>query len=145
MSLYNMVHGFNPAGIFVAPLLGLGHPQRAFPRYRDCFVGMNGKPEYDGKIVVYTRTGGGNREEYEADNNALARHPQYVTDFDDDFDSTFAWFIFDVPPAWKADFDLVVAKRLSETSAAYRTLLAETFPTIKDKIEASFAAPTEPT
>jgi len=72
----------------------------------------------DGKIVIYTRTGGGNRDYYENEetcrdyfpeyfdgendpsgpwNDDLRAIPGYVRDQDDDFDSTYAHFYFDVP------------------------------------------------
>lgn len=60
-------------------------------RFRDCF--LNEKLQ----IVVYTRNGGGNREAYESVTNELRGHPQYVEDFDDDFDCTFAYYVFNVP------------------------------------------------
>lgn len=63
------------------------------------------KSEY--VVVVSARQGGGNRECYCDDydshedgclalnNEIIAEHPNYVTDYDDDFDSTYNYFIFD--------------------------------------------------
>ena len=53
MSLYNMINGFNPACVFILPLLG--RHDKEYPRFRDCFL------TDDGNIAVYTRVGGGNR------------------------------------------------------------------------------------
>ena len=36
MSLYNMMNGFNPACLFIMPMLG--RKQEEYPRFRDCFV-----------------------------------------------------------------------------------------------------------
>lgn len=44
MSLYNMVNGFNPACIFIMPLLGRRDSE--YPRFRDCFV-------EDDKIAIF--------------------------------------------------------------------------------------------
>lgn len=74
------------------------------PRFRDCYL-------KDGLIVVYTRTGGGNRECY-SDNddhsnclhtgneNMISKH-NYLTDQDDEFDSTYAYFEFSPLPEYK--------------------------------------------
>lgn len=96
MSLYNMVAGNNVnAGMCLAMLhLDGGN----VPRLRDAWLSDDGK-----QIVVLTRTGGGNREAYEADNDVLADHAQYVSDHDDDFDSTFAHFTFNVPEQYAED------------------------------------------
>lgn len=59
-------------------------------------------------VVVSARQGGGNRECYCGDyddyhedgclalnNEVVETHPNYVTDYDDDFDSTYNYFVFD--------------------------------------------------
>ena len=71
MSLYNMVNGVKPTTFFVLPMLGK-HPDE-YPRFRDCFLSDEEHPQYDDHIHIYTRTGGGNREGYEAENDAM-RH-----------------------------------------------------------------------
>jgi len=87
MSFYNMVHGVTPAALLILPMLGK-HPDE-YPRFRDCFLADQEHPEFDDHIHVFTRVGGGNRgcgfgEE------ELYKHPEYVTTFDDSFDSTYA-------------------------------------------------------
>lgn len=62
MSLYNMIHGMNPIAFFVLPMLGDKHPDE-WPRFRDVFLKDEEHPEYDMFIHVYTRVGGGNRNE----------------------------------------------------------------------------------
>ena len=86
-------------------------------RFRDCWVEKGD----DGPVIaVYTRQGGGNRECWcesrnavidaaqhvpdqccAACNEALAAHPQYLRDADDDFDATYATFFFRVPKQWR--------------------------------------------
>lgn len=92
MSLYNALFGRNP---FTAALLAIVDlPLSQIPRFRDVSVSEDRK-----HVVVMTRTGGGNREEHESDNNLLAIHPRYVSDRDDEFDSTYAYFWFSIPEA----------------------------------------------
>ncbi len=94
MSLYNMLFGANPYTPLLLGILGISH--KSVPRFRDTFL-------KDGEIVIYTRTGGGNRETYDAadcespSNADLRKLPGFLRDYDDDFDSTFAYFHYAVP------------------------------------------------
>ena len=66
-----------------------------FERYRNMQVAK----EEDGTLVVYvrTRTGGGNREEYQENIDEVRAHKYYMEDSDDDFDSTYMWYTFKIP------------------------------------------------
>jgi len=88
MSLFNMVFGENPSSEKLLEVLNL--TKGDFGRYRDVFV-------EDGFIVVHTRCGGGNREDYEDVFEDASEHPWYVRDEDCDFDSTYANIYFKVP------------------------------------------------
>ena len=88
MSLYNMIFGANPNSDQLLSLLG--KTQGDFGRYRDVYV-------EDGMIVVHTRNGGGNREDYEDVFDEMSTHPWYSHDADDDFDCTYANIYFKVP------------------------------------------------
>src|SRR5262245_47810449 len=90
MGFYNIIFGVNPnAGV----LLGaLGLTREAVGRFRDAWVTENGQ-----EIAIYTRNGGGNREQYMPDFSA---HPLYLRDADDAFDSTYATILFRVPEAF---------------------------------------------
>jgi len=99
MSLYNMLFGVNPlAGILLA-MLAIDY--KTVPRFRDCFLYEHD----DGKrtIAIHTRTGGGNREDYWEENEAMAQHPLYMYDEDDDFDCTYATFYYRLPEAYLED------------------------------------------
>ena len=88
MSMYNMVFGMNPDS---EKLLGLlGKTTADFGRFRDVFM-------EDGYIVVHTRNGGGNREDYEDVFDEMSEHPWYSHDADDDFDCTYANIYFKMP------------------------------------------------
>lgn len=95
MSLYNMMCGFNPAAGRLLAAINLD--PNIIPRFRDVWINSDMT-----KITVHTRTGGGNRDDYEDQNNAMTAHPLYLRDSDDDFDSTFANFTFRVPEEEKA-------------------------------------------
>ena len=94
MSLYNMLHGTNPlAGLYLG-MLGLSPSNVG--RFRDCYL-------KDDTIAVYTRNGGGNREDYEEVFEELSQHENYLYDEDDDFDCTYATIYFSIPKEYEAD------------------------------------------
>ena len=86
MSLYNMLFGMNPDADKLLSLLDATRDD--FGRFRNVYVA-------DGYIVVHTRCGGGNREDYFPE--WVEDHPWYSHDEDDDFDCTYADIYFKVP------------------------------------------------
>lgn len=48
-------------------------------------------------LMVSTRTGGGNWEDYWDSNEMLVKHENHVYDYDDSFDNTYHYFIFTLP------------------------------------------------
>lgn len=88
MSLYNMVHGVNPNTAQLMNLLQLTTGD--FGRFRDVYL-------KDGCIVVHTRCGGGNREDYQEVFDMAMEHPWYDSDEDSDFDCTYADIYFKLP------------------------------------------------
>lgn len=147
MSLYNMMNGVNQATFFILPMLDK-HPDE-YPRFRDCFIGKleNDKKEVDQydiplqkldtskrRISVYTRVGGGNREGYQKEIKILQNTEGYIQDYDDDFDTTFATFLFNVPKKWEKDFDLISNDKLEEISKEYQKQIIKTYPKLKEKI-----------
>lgn len=125
--LYNMIFGVNIATLLVAPMLTDENPESYFPRFRDCYV-------EDGNIVVYTRVGGGNRFENHCDpewdfgESKLYELPTFIETYDDDFDSTYGYYVFGVPDEWKSDFEHVMAGELTKLSEAYLERIAKCFP-----------------
>ena len=125
MSLYNMIMGYNTnACILLLPMLE--RKPEDYPRFRDCFL------EEDDKIAIYTRVGGNNRgrghgeEELYKDNN-------FVTNYDDDFDNTYATYLFNVPEKWKDDFDKIVSGNIKEVSDDYYKLVCNFYPLLTEK------------
>lgn len=106
MSLYNALFGVNPHAPMLLSFLGVTADD--VPRFRDCYA-------RDGKIVIHTRTGGGNRDFYEHPDRCRENYPEYfggegepsgpwnsdlrklpgfAYDEDDDFDCTYASFYY---------------------------------------------------
>lgn len=96
MSLYNMLHGTHGLDRLLGFVLDLDIAGGKYDtgRYRDIWL-------EDGKICLFTRNGGGNREEYQGVLDDLAEHPNYIADYDDDFDPTYATIEFSYPEYYK--------------------------------------------
>lgn len=151
MSLYNLLNGVSQATFFILPMLGK-HPEE-YPRFRDCFIGelLNSKEEKDqfgipqktttddSVISVYTRVGGGNRESYQSEIKEMQDMPTYVKDYDDDFDSTFATFIFSIPNKWMDDFNKIIEGRIDEISKEYIEEMKRVFPKLAEKFDTMFS------
>ncbi len=94
MSLYNNLFGFSPEAGLLLTILNID--MNTIPRFRDCYFDVE-----KNAIVIHTRTGGGNREDYVKENQSLAQHDCYKYDCDDDFDSTYANFYFSIPEGFE--------------------------------------------
>ena len=119
MSLYNMLMGFNPACVIILPMLG--RTREEYPRFRDCYV------TDEGNIAIYTRVGGGNRNCGYGEED-LYEDENYLTTYDDEYDSTYGTYEFKVPEKWKADFDLIVAGKADQVSQEYFELVKSFYP-----------------
>ena len=134
MSLYNMINGVNQIPVFfILPMLGK-HPDE-YPRFRNCFNNDDEHPEYKDKIHIYTRTGGNNRVFYEQENKEMATHPEYVTDYDDSHDSTYASWIFNVPKKWSNDYEKIKKGEIEELSKSYQKQVRKVYPKLKDELD----------
>lgn len=130
-NMYNLVHGTNPWAGVLLEALGLT-PQKV-PRFRDCY--WNGK-----YICLYTRTGGGNREFYEAPNpdnpdgpwnENLRAVDGYAFDEDDALDSTYATFYYRPSPTLR-DALLVVPAADATPEQKWRGVLAKLETGVED-------------
>jgi hypothetical protein len=99
MSTYNLAMGTSPLASLCLALLGID-PKTA-PRLRDAWVSDDGE-----RIIVLTRTGGGNRSSYEEENAKLTQVEGFIADHDDIRDNTFAHFVYEAPEAHKADLKI---------------------------------------
>lgn len=97
MSLYNLVHDFNPLAGVLLDGLNLYPPSDNIARFRDAALYNKDREENDYLIRVITRTGGPNRPTYQENIDKLSKHDLFVKDEDDVFDSTYAYFFFKLP------------------------------------------------
>lgn len=96
MSLYDIAVGTHPAmGVLLAALGATDEGKISLiPRLRDVYL-------YPEEIRILTRTGGGNRDEYAVDNDWLRSFDNFLRDWDDEYDSTYAWWAYSWPDAWR--------------------------------------------
>lgn len=93
MSLYNQILGVHPFAKQLLSILGLNVSE--YGRLRDVYLK---KKDEKLVIIVFTRNGGGNRETFETEVfEKLRKLPNYLCDYDDDFDSTYAYIEFSIP------------------------------------------------
>jgi hypothetical protein len=118
MSLYNMVCGSNPvAGRLLA---AINLDPNTVPRFRDVWINDDMT-----EITVHTRTGGGNREDYEEENGEMVSHPLYLRDCDDNFDSTYADFTFRVTEEEKAKLLAEIADATEQSPPDHKRQIME--------------------
>lgn len=132
MSFYNMIFGRNPHSGLLLALVGLD--EVSVGRFRDAFVA-------EGKICVYTRNGGGNRECWYSYDRARPSHspeedaectccgcfmtyrvhklPHYSHDRDDVFDSTYATIYFDFPEEFREVLEALDSGKPFDPEAAW--------------------------
>lgn len=134
MSLFNMAAGYAPECKFVLGVLGFTRENmeefEKIPRFRDAYIICDEQPYH---LVIMTRTGGGNRDDYSESNEWLRSLPGFVKDYDDDFDSTFAHWVYVIPEKFKD----VVDKTVKNGKEA-----GWTFPSPMKRFEESLAAMT---
>lgn len=106
--MYNLAFGPTHQKLPAVAVSGID-PER-IGRYRDVWIERDADESEDTLIVaVYTRNGGGNRDD-QAEAIAYMRSlPTYVSDADDQFDSTYATFRFRIH---ESDLDLEALGRL---------------------------------
>ena len=92
MSLYNMLFGEGDSTDFLLKLLDCERGE--FGRFRSAYV-------TEEHIVVHTRNGGGNREDYEHVFDNMSVHPLYSHDEDCDYDYTYANIYFKHPAGYE--------------------------------------------
>ena len=88
-------------------------------RFRDIFYQHEECEEP--KIILYTRNGGGNRDHYRYVFELLENHPLHIRDYDDDFDSTYAYIEFKAPESVVKFFDGVKTGKLPNVSEKFKT------------------------
>lgn len=109
MSLYNLIFDSNMDEYDLLKFIGCNIS--IFGRYRDTYIDNN-------YIVVLTRTGGGNREDYQYVFDTISDHPWYSHDSDCSFDCTYAEIYFKIPDDKMEEFQKKICiSQHSETEA----------------------------
>lgn len=119
MNLYGMIFGQNPASVAILHTLGLTRDD--FGRFRDAGV----EP---GRIYIYTRCGGGNREDYQRVFEKMAQHPNFIEDVDDDFDCTYCTFFFTFPEVYATDLASIAGTEPFKPSKMWEDMIASINP-----------------
>ena len=133
MSLYNAMCGSNPAAGRLLAAINLD--PNTIPRFRDVWVNDDMT-----EVTVHTRTGGGNREDYQEQNDALAAHPLYLRDADDDFDCTFADFTFRLPAEEKAKMLTEIEEATKDTPGYKEQVMAAITEEPREKFDKVMSA-----
>lgn len=125
--MYNALFGFNENSDTLLSFLELS--QEDFGRFRDCYFSKDGQ-----NIIVYTRCGGGNREDYQDVFNKMKQHPNYIKDYDDDFDETYASIEFSIPDKYKEQCTELFKNADTNTGAEKFQALFQDMETDIDKV-----------
>jgi hypothetical protein len=98
VSLYNQLHGRDQFAPLFLQWLNIDQANGEYEsgRFRDIHLSGDGS-----RLILYTRNGGGNRPSYQHVFDGLSKHPNYIKDYDDDFDNTYAYIEFSVPDEMK--------------------------------------------
>lgn len=146
MSLYNMLFGTNEIASTLLFILDLDQLDKKWDsgRFRDIYLN-----EDETRIILYTRNGGGNRRHWDLTHSKykegpdcpcpgciitykLKKHPNYIKDYDDDFDSTYAYVEFGVPKQFREIAESLATRKKPES-------IREKFDNYMERIKAGKA------
>lgn len=100
-------------------------------RFRDIYINEDGS-----EIILYTRNGGGNREAYFYIFDILSKHPNYLRDWDDDFDSTYAYIAFSIPDDFKMLISgMITGEKIMTISEKFNKTMEEIGKMSKEQFE----------
>lgn len=91
MKLYNFLFDENPKTELLLQYVGLNRTD--IPRFRDICVQKDQKKWY---IIIFTRTGGQNRQDFTIENQKMKENPFYSHNVDYEHDSTYALWYFKI-------------------------------------------------
>jgi hypothetical protein len=117
--LYTALHGENKFADEIMDMIYV--PKDILLRYRDVYV-------FGNEAIVYTRNGGNNRMSVgiKVIMESMKSHPNYVRDYDDSFDNTYAYIVYKIPEQFRAR-----AKEIEEQQGEVLTV-AEKFKRLEE-------------
>uniref|UniRef100_A0AAU7J7Y6 Tail assembly chaperone n=2 Tax=unclassified bacterial viruses TaxID=12333 RepID=A0AAU7J7Y6_9VIRU len=92
--MYNMA--FGPTHQKIPAIAACGVDPERVGRYRDVWMEKDESDLDSLVLAIYTRNGGGNREDQADAIEYMQAHPRFISDADDTFDNTYATFRFRV-------------------------------------------------
>ena len=136
--LYNLIAGRHPAAAVLLNALGFEDDDAVslIPRMRDVYL-------YPEEIRILTRTGGGNRDEYAVENDGLRNRDGFLRDWDDEYDSTYAWWAYSWPAEWRPQLQHLVETIQEEAPELMPESLGPIFETAIQKIKEGGSADTD--
>lgn len=108
--MYNALFGVRPESHVLLSWIELKEDD--FYRFRDCYFSKDGS-----RIIVYTRCGGPNREDYQTMYNSISHNPLYIRDYDDNYDNTYSSIEFAIPSKYKTLAESMFEKADTSTGA----------------------------
>jgi hypothetical protein len=129
MSLYNIMQGYNPMAWLVLKMLNLDRLDD-IPRFRDAWI----SPQEE--LVIYTRSGGGNRNFYNQANYEMTFVPGYIRDEDDSFDTTYALFYYKPPVEYEE-----LVKKIVECGGDKRETTKEVWERLLEEVKSGKMSP----
>lgn len=98
--MYNTLFGVNNLARVCLAVIG-GVDVTDFPRFRDAILIKDEEHGY--AIEILTRTGGANRGQF--GDEELKSKPGYIKDWDDEYDSTYAHYLFSLDEDVRDNFN----------------------------------------
>ena len=110
----NVNFNFNKSSVYCLPMLGRNKCQ--FKNVKACFIGDKDFVVYSNHIFVLHRSF--NSPEVLQYESQLEKHPEFVTSYCPDDDSTM--FVFNVPNSLQSDYNLFLQSKYSKLSFEYK-------------------------
>ncbi len=129
-TFYNLIAGNHPAQLVLLSALGATDEGKIslIPRLRDVYL-------FPEEIRILTRTGGGNREEYEESNEWLRSFDTFLRDWDDEYDDTYAWWAYSWPDAWRPQLQHMLETIQEEAPELLPASLRPVFETAIERLK----------
>ena len=124
--MYNTLFGVNNLALFL--LMSIDVMPDDIQRFRDVILKKDDEHGY--VVEILTRTGGANREAFPQP--LLISHKNYIKDYDDEYDCTYAHYIFKIDDKAKdiIKYDKVLADQ-SRSSLNLREMFEKEFKEMK--------------